>query len=177
MLLTFFMLYVFKFLGKGSFEFAEVAIKGINWSMIIMLMCIYPFMTILSNPDSGITAFLTSFLAPVFNDISAFWFFAATLVITVLLTNLTVNVIVAVLMMTFTLPIAVSLGIAPVQVVYLPTISCTIAFLVPSSGPGAMLLFTNKQWMKTKDVYLYAIPTVILLSVIALVVNLLVFAF
>lgn len=86
------------------------------------------------------------------------------------------NMVVAIIMMTVTLPLVPVLGINPLQVVYLITIACTIAFMLPASSHAACFLFANKDWVRAKDMYVYSVPTIILLSIIIMVWNVVVFA-
>lgn len=162
---------------KPAFNFVTLATKGVNWHNLIMTMCILAFVGLLGNPGTGISAFLGQLLSPVFSDMSYIVFFLITVFITVFLTNVTINMVVAVIMMTVTMPVAANLGLPVEQVVYLLTICCTIAFILPSASPAAMLLFSNSNWIKATDIYKYALPTIIVFSLIALGLNLLLFSF
>jgi len=84
--------------------------------------------------------------------------------------------VVAVIMMAATLPMVPVLGLDPLQVVYLITIACTIAFMLPASSQAACFLFANKDWVRAKDMYGYAFPTIILFSIIIMVWNVIFFA-
>ncbi len=85
--------------------------------------------------------------------------------------------VVAVIMIAAVVPISATLGIPALQVVYLITIVCTIAFMLPAASAASCVLFANTAWIKAKDIYLYSVPTIILLAVIALVWNIILFMF
>lgn len=88
-----------------------------------------------------------------------------------------INMVVAVIMIAATVPIATALGVAPLQIVYLITVSCTIAFMLPAASAASCVLFANTQWVRAKDVYLYSVPTIIMMALVALVWNFVVFLF
>lgn len=163
--------------GKHVFNFAELATKGTPWNMLMMTVTIMAFVGLLATPATGLSAFLGSMLAPIFDGISLIWFFLAAVIVTVILTNITINMVVAMLMITVTMPIAANLGLPPEQVVYLITVCCTIAFALPAASPAGMLLFSNSQWIKPKDAYKYAVATILMMSVVALLWNLVLFMF
>ena len=163
--------------SKPVFNFAELAVKGVNWNMIIMTMSIMAFVRLLALPATGISAFLAQILTPVFSNISLITFFIITVIITVFVTNFTINMVVAMIMMTVTIPIGANWGIPPEQIVYLVTICCTIAFILPAGSPAGMLLFSNVNWIKATDTYKYTAPTIVLFSALALILNIICFMF
>lgn len=176
LILVFIILSFVKVKNEHVFNFAELATKNVNWNMVIMSTSIMAFVGLMATPETGISAFLSNVLSPIFADISIVWFFVITVGLTVLLTNITINMVVAMIMATVTIPVGTSLGLPPEQIIYLVTICCTIAFCLPSASPAAMLLFANKKWIKASDAYKYAIPTVIVFSVVAAICNVLRFA-
>lgn len=166
-----------KIKGTHIFNFAQLATKNVNWNMLAMTATILAFVGLMALPETGISAFLSNLLTPIFSEISIVWFFVITVLITVALTNITINMVVAMIVATVTVPIGTALGIPAEQIIYLVTICCTIAFCLPSASPAAMLLFANKQWIKASDAYKYAIPTVIVFSIIATLCNVIRFMF
>lgn len=176
-LCVFTVLSLIKVEGKPVFNFAQLAAKGVPWNMIMMCVGILSFVGLLGNPDAGISAFLAQSLAPVFQNTSIFLFFIITLVVTLVLTNFMINMVVAVIMISIVVPLALSLGILPLQMVYLITIVCTIAFMLPAASAASCVLFANTQWIKAKDIYIYSVPTIIALAAIALIWNIILFMF
>ena len=120
--------------------------------------------------------FMAILFVPMFAGKPTIIFFLLVLLITVFLTNFMINMVVAVIMMAATLPMVPVLGLDPLQVVYLITIACTIAFMLPASSQAACFLFANKDWVRAKDMYGYAFPTIILFSIIIMVWNVIFFA-
>lgn len=177
MLMVFVGLSLVRVKGEHIFNFAELATKGTPWNMIMMTVSIMAFVGLLATPATGLSAFLGAMLSKIFADISLVWFFIAVVLITIVLTNITINMVVAMLMITVTMPIAAGLGLPQEQMVYLITVCCTIAFALPAASPAGMLLFANSQWIKPTDAYKYAVPTIIVMGIVALAWNVILFMF
>lgn len=175
--LVFLVLSLIKVNGNYIFKFGELATKGVPWNMVMMTCGIMTFVGLLGSDKAGIGAFLGKIFTPLFQDTSVIAFFLLTLVITVFLTNFMINMVVAVIMITATMPICATLGVDQLQIVYLITISCTIAFMLPAASAASCCLFANTKWVRAKDVYIYSVPTIILLSLVALGWNYILFLF
>ncbi len=163
--------------NEQVFKFGRLAARGIPWNMVVMIMAIFCFVNLLGNPAAGISAFLGKVFTPMFGGVSTIVFFLLILAVTVFITNFMVNMVVAVIMIAATLPIAATLGIEPTQVVYLITIACTIAFMLPPASAASCVLFANTEWVRAKDVYKYGFPTIIMMSLVALIWNIVLFMF
>ena len=163
--------------GKPVFEFDKMVIKGVPWNMMMMIIGILSFVGLLGNPDAGISAFLAMVFTPMFQGVSPVVFIILVLAITVFMTNFMINMVVAVIMISATLPIAVSMGIDPLQIVYLITLSCTIAFFLPAASAASCVMFANTKWVRAKDVYKYSVPTILMMAIVALGWNVIMFMF
>ncbi|MFR6291861.1 MAG: SLC13 family permease [Peptococcaceae bacterium] len=163
--------------GKQIFNFGKLAARGVPWNMMVMVIGILTFVALLGLPEAGISAFLGNLFTPMFQDVSVIVFFLLVLAITVFLTNFMINMVVAVIMISATLPVAASLGVDSLQIVYLITVSCTIAFMLPAASAASCVLFANTEWVRAKDVYTYAVPTILVMAVAALLWNLVLFMF
>ena len=175
--LLFAVLGLIKVNGKQVFNFGQMASKGVPWNMVMMMSAIYCFVGLLGNENAGISAFLGKLFTPMFQGKSTVVLFLLILVITIILTNFMINMVVAVIMISATLPMAATLGVDPLQIVYLITVSCTIAFMLPPASAASCILFANTDWVKPKDIYKYAVPTIFLIAIVALGWNLVMFAF
>ena len=163
--------------GKQIFNFGQLATKAVPWNMIMMTCGIMCFVGLLGDPRTGISTFLGKLLTPLFTDSSTIFFFILTVIITIFLTNFMINMVVAVIMITATMPIAASLGVDSLQVVYLITVCCTIAFMLPAASAASCCLFANTKWVCAKDVYKYSVPTILMMAVVALGWNIILFMF
>lgn len=175
--LVFLVLSLIKVKGEYVFKFGELATKGVPWNMVMMTCGIMTFVGLLGSEKAGIGAFLGQVLTPVFQGRSIIVFCLLTAAITVFITNFMINMVVAIIMITATLPICASLGVDQLQIVYLITITCTIAFVLPPASAASCCLFANTKWVRAKDVYKYSVPTIIWLTFVALAWNYILFLF
>lgn len=176
-ILLFTVLGLIRIQGKPVFNFGELATRGVPWNMVMMTAGILTFVSLLGDEKTGISAFLGKVLTPLFTDSSVVFFFLLTLIITIFLTNFMINMVVAIIMITATMPIAASLGVDSLQIVYLITISCTIAFMLPAASAASCCLFANTKWVRAKDVYKYSVPTILMMAIVALGWNFILFMF
>ena len=163
--------------GKEIFNVGDLMKNGIPWNMVWCSFAIFTFIALLGNANTGISAFVGSFLGPIFAGKPAWLFIILSMVITILLTNFMANMVVAVVMFAACLPIGATLGIDPMQLGFLYTICSSIAFLLPAASPAGMLVFMNKEWMTTGEIYKYAVPTVVMMGIVAYVWNIILFMF
>lgn len=175
--IVFFVLSLIKVDGKKIFDFHQLASKNVPWNMVMMCVGILSFVGLLGKPEAGISAFLAQVLTPLFQNTSVVFFFAITVLVTLILTNFMINMVVAVIMIAAVVPISASLGVPPLQIVYLITIVCTIAFMLPAASAASCVLFANTAWIKAKDIYLYSVPTIIMLALVAVIWNVILFMF
>ncbi len=95
----------------------------------------------------------------------------------VLLTNVTNNMVVGALMVGVSVPIAISLGIDDIQIVFLITFVSDLALILPASSAPALLMFSNVEWVRPKTAYAFVIPTILVLMLVAFIWNIVVFLF
>ena len=162
---------------KPICNFPKLASRGVPWGMLMMCVGIFSFVGLLGSKDAGISAYLAQTLTPVFQNGGVVFLFFITVVVTLVLTNFMINMVVAVIMISAVVPIAASLGINSLQIVYLITIVCTIAFALPAASAASCVLFANTEWVRPKDVYKYCIPTIIALALVAVIWNVILFMF
>ena len=176
-LLVIFILCLITIDGEPVLNFGKMASKATNWDMLYMLATIFCFVSLLSNPETGISAFLSGVFLPVFAGKPAAVFIVLVVVVTVLLTNVMNNMVVAAIMITATIPIAISLGIDSLQMAYLITTASCIALLLPPSSAPALVMYANTQWVRAKDVYIYVTPAIITTTIVFCVWNFIIFMF
>ncbi|MFZ7101656.1 MAG: SLC13 family permease [Peptococcaceae bacterium] len=156
---------------KPIFSFVQLAAKGVNWRMMGILIVVLPLGVCLNNEATGLAAFLSQSLLPIFNGMSPLAFLVGITVVTIVLTNFLANMPVAMLLMPVAVNGAASYGINPEQIGYLLIVACTLAWMTPAASPAGMLLFSNKEWLCPKDIFKFGIPTMICIAIIILLVN------
>ncbi|MFM9414051.1 SLC13 family permease [Peptococcus simiae] len=162
--------------GKPACSFVENAKKGVSWKLVMMVAIILTFSPLIAGDNTGINETLGTVISPLFDNQPALVFIILAAIVTVICTNFMINKIIAILMVSITLPIGVQLGIDPLQLGFLYTVICTVAFMLPSASQSATVLFSNTEWVRAKDVYKYGLPMIILMTVLQVAWNLIFFA-
>lgn len=175
LLLIFAILQILRIKGQQVFNFSKLSKAGSNWNLMLLVADILVFSSCISNEDAGISAFLTNVLSPVFIGKPAVLLIIIGTIVTVVITNFMVNKIVGVLMISITMPIATQLGIDSVQLASLYTVACTIAFMLPSASQASTVFFANSEWARPKDVFVYGMITIVPMTVVVIVWNLIYF--
>ena len=162
--------------GKPACAFVQIAAKGISWKLMLVVCDVLVFSSLIGTDAVGINLFLAGGLSPIFQGKPALLFIILAAVVTVICTNFMVNKIIAVLMISITMPIAVTLGIDPVQLVCLYSIICTVAFMLPSASQSATVLFSNTEWVRAADVYKYGTPVILMMTAVQIIWNIVYFS-
>ncbi len=163
--------------GKPMCNLHKLISTGVPWNMHFMVIGILVFVGFIGSEQAGISAFLTQIIAPIFANVSPYTFLILVAVVTVAMTNVMLNMAVAAIMIAIAVPIAGTMGIEALQVVYLITISCTIAFLMPMSSSAGTLLFGNTEWVRPAMIFKYGVPSIIMMTIVAVVWNVILFMF
>lgn len=175
LMLIFAVLQLFQINGAPACHFPKTAKQGISWGLMMTIANIMAFSSLIGSEEAGIHIFLGNVLAPIFEGKPAFLFIVVVTAITVICTNFMVNKIIAVLMISMTMPIAQSLGIDLVQIACLYTVVCTVAFLLPSASQSACILFSNTDWVRAGDVFKYGLPLILMMTILMVAWNILYF--
>ncbi|MEL7567217.1 MAG: SLC13 family permease [Dehalobacterium sp.] len=157
--------------GQRVFNFAELATKGVPWNMVMMIAVILAIGGSLMHESTGIKAFLEQNMVPLVSGLSPALFIIAIIIMVVFLTNFTINMVIVAMFLPIVIPMAPTMGVSAEQISYLIMVASTIAVLTPAGCAAAAILFPNTKWIKVKDIYKYGVPSVIALTVLALLVN------
>lgn len=176
LLLIFAVLQIIHINDAPACNFAKLATKGISWSLTMTIANIMAFSSLIGKDEVGINIFLGNFLAPIFEGKPTVVFVIVVTCITVICTNFMVNKIIAVLMISMTMPIALNLGMNLEALAILYCVACTIAFLLPSASQSACILFSNTTWVRAGDVFKYGLPSIIVATVLILIWDVLYFS-
>lgn len=175
LLFIFAILQIIRINGQRIFSFVELTKSSSNWKLMLLVADILVFSSLISTPEAGISAFLTTILSPIFVNKPAVVLIIMATFATVIMTNFMVNKIVAVLMISVTVPIAVALQIDLLQLCALYTVACTIAFMLPAASQASTVFFANSDWAKPKDVFIYGLVVLFVLTILVIAWNLVYF--
>lgn len=171
LLLIFTIVQIIRIDGKPACNFPKLAKEGITWKLMMIIANIMAFSGLIGNEKAGISTFLSDTISPFFQNRGAGFVIVIATLITVVCTNFMVNKIVAILMISMTMPIIISLGMDAIQFVCMYTVACTIAFMLPSASQSASILFANTEWVRAGDVFKYGLPVIMVMTVIIILWN------
>ena len=156
---------------KPLLDFREAMTVGVPWPVIYLIAAAMLIATAFTNPETGINAFAASRLAPVVQGVPVFVFTLIAVAGTVVLTNVSANVPIALMMASTTIPIALSTG--SIDGMALGTIiafSSQFAFCVPSAFATIAVIYGD-EWCNPKEVLktgmIFAAISIVIISVLA----------
>ena len=127
---------------------------------------------VLTNEATGITPFLNTVLSPIFTGMSGTVFTIVLLIVTVVLTNICNSLVIGMIMQPVVLTYCVSAGVNPAPIITLLIFTVLLsAACTPAASPFAAMLFGNKDYLTSGDVYKYATTFVLVELAIILVIG------
>ena len=167
-LLLFGILSLIEINGKQVFDFAKTASQGVNWNVIMMVASINGLGSSLGNSATGINETLTAMFGSIagMNKVA---FISILMILYVILTNFFTNAIVAIVLLLPAISAGASYGVSPEQAYYMLTLTCAFAILTPGAGAGAVILFSNREWVQTKTIWKYGFLTLIVVTILAVI--------
>ncbi len=147
--------------GRKVVDFAKLGATSIPWNMVLMVAVILAIGACLRSDLTGITPYLSQNVVPMLTSVSGVAFILLFLLVETFLTNFLINMVVVAMFLPVFMPIAPSIGVSPELLGFLIMLTSTNAILTPAGCAASALLFPNKQWIKTKDIYKYGVPTVL----------------
>ncbi|WP_053984251.1 SLC13 family permease [Niameybacter massiliensis] len=127
---------------------------------------------VLTNEATGVTPFLNTILSPIFNGMSGTVFTVVLLVLVVLLTNICNSLVIGMIMQPVVLTYCVAAGVSPAPIITLLIFTVLLtAACTPAASPFAAMLFGNKEYLTTTEVYKYTVVTVVIELLVILVLG------
>ena len=148
--------------GKPLLPWRAMVHEGVAWPIIFILAFTLPLAGPLSDPRSGITAFMLEVLQPLFGTGSGLFFVLCIGVVAVIMTQFINNTALAVALMPVVHTYCTTNGVSPELPVILITIACCLAFLTPAASSTAAMLHGN-DWTTTRSIWKIA-PCLIVFS-------------
>ena len=158
--------------GKSVLEIPQVMATNFNWGAYFIIVAAILLGSVLTSENTGVSAFLSVVLSPIFQGMSPMVFTVLLMAMAVLLTNLCNSLVIGMILQPVIVTYCIQTGANPAPIVTLLIIFVLLsAAITPAASPFAAILHSNKEWVPTKYVYQYTIPFVILELIIVLVVG------
>ncbi len=143
--------------GKPIVEFQSIAANRINWSTLLLVASALVIGNNLAAAGTGVSEFLTNMFAPIFEGRSPLVFTILVLVIALIATNFANSLVMGLILMPIILSFAETLSIAPQPIVVVFVYTVLFGAVTPAASPFAAMMHGNKEWIKTKDLYVTSI--------------------
>lgn len=158
--------------GQPLIQFRQVIASSMSWDIYFLLAAAFPLSAALVSEQTGIKAWLMTLIQPLFAGRSVFIFSIFVIILGAILSNIVSNVVTPMIIIPIMASYAADIGINPAILATLLTIVMLDSLLMPSGSPMSAILLGNKEWVTTKEVYLYAGFLLILTITIVITVGL-----
>ncbi len=155
--------------NKPVLNFAELAPSNVPWNMLMMVAVILAIGGCLINDKTGIAPFLSTTVVPMLTSVPSSLFLLIVIAVVVLLTNFLINMVVVAMFLPVILPICGGMGLSPELVAFGIMLASVNAILTPAGCAASSILFPNKEWISTSEIYKYGVPTVLINTVLIVV--------
>lgn len=153
--------------GEKIMDLGIAVRKNIIWELFFMLAAAWTIAGALVADNVGISATLVTWLTPILAGKSAIVFVAICLFAGLCITNCINNVVT----MTLVIPIAMGFvamnGVNPVVLITLFVVVLTQGAILPSGSPLGAMMHGYTEWLRPKDVIIYAAIFVFSLCAVA----------
>ena len=158
--------------GKPVLNFSAVMSKDFAWPTFWLCAVAILIGSVLTNESTGITAFLNAILSPIFKGMSGTTFAIVFLALTILLTNICNSLVIGMIMQPVVLTFCNNTGMNPAPYITLLIFTVLLtAACTPAASPFAAMLFGNKEYLTSGDVYKYSLTFVLVEVVLILLIG------
>ena len=152
-------------------RFGQVMGKDFAWPTFFLCTSAILLGSVLTSEKTGITPFLNTVLTPIFSGMSGFMFTVFLMLIATLLTNISNSLVIGMILQPVALTYCATAGVHPAPIITLLSFTVLLtAACTPAASPFAAMMFGNKEWLTSGDVYRYSIVFVLVEFVLILVV-------
>lgn len=157
-----------RFDGQPLLDFKQMAAKGINWDIFLAFCFIIPFTSAFTSDVTGIKPFILECLQPLLSSLSPMGFIIAAMIIATILTNFANNMVITTIFATLIFTIGADLGLEIMPLIAILIICANLSIATPAACPQAAMMFGNKEWCRTKDLYTYSLIFIVIAFVLTL---------
>lgn len=171
-LLTVSILAALRINGSSILEIPQIMATNFNWGAYFIIAAAILLGSVLTSENTGVSAFLSVVLSPIFTGMSPMIFTILLMAMAVLLTNLCNSLVIGMILQPVIVTYCTQSGTNPAPIVTLLIIFVLLsAAITPAASPFAAILHSNKEWVPTQYVYKYTIPYVIIELIIVIVIG------
>lgn len=153
--------------GKPLMNFKEAMQKGVEWGSVIMAGATLALGTAMTNEDIGLTAFMSSSIAPVLNNMAPWMLVLVFAIWTAVMTNVASNMVTVTVVCAVALPLCIASGgtLSTPAIAVIIGMLASYAFVTPPAHPNVPLAI-GSGWVKTNEVVAYG-AILMVISIVA----------
>ena len=152
--------------GEKAIDLLEVVKNGMNWSQFFLLALAFYMATLLTSESTGISALLAQLVSPLLTGRSALATIAIVVIGGAVITNCINNVVTASILIPIAIAYCALNGVSPTILCLSFSIILIQGCVLPSGSAMGGVLHSSQEWLRPKDIYLYAALYTLLLAVI-----------
>lgn len=158
--------------GEPIIDIPKILSTKMSWGAYFIIVAAVLLGSVLTDPSTGVSAFLAFILSPIFEGMSPAIFIVLILGLGAVLTNLCNSLVIGMILQPIIMTYCIQTGANPRPIVTLMIQFVLLsAAVTPAASPFAAILHSNKEWVPTKYVYQYTLPIVLVEMAIMLIVG------
>ena len=159
--------------GQPILDIPKVISSNVSWGSYFIIVAAVLLGSVLTNPSTGVSAFLAYILSPIFQGMSpAVFIILSSAALGGILTNICNSLVIGMILQPIIMTYCIQTGAdaRPIVTLMIQFVLLSAA-VTPAASPFAAILHSNKEWIPTKYVYQYTLPIVLIELAIMLVVG------
>ena len=153
-------------------KLGEVMGRDFSWPTFWLCTAAIYIGSAITDGTTGIVPFLNTVLSPIFGGMSGTVFTIVVLVVAIVLTNICNSLVIGMILQPVILTYCAGAGVNPAPIITLTIFTVLLsAACTPAASPFAAMLFGNKEYLKSSDVYKYSLTFVAVETVIILLLG------
>ncbi|MDR2736526.1 MAG: hypothetical protein LBB49_03065 [Gracilibacteraceae bacterium] len=171
LLIIFVILSLIRVKRQPVFNFNQLAARGVVWGVVGVYLVAIPLANSLVSPVTGIVDFIGDSVVPLFQGLPGLITLMIIGFATVLLTNFTASIPVCLMMMPIAFKLMEGTSATQEQIAFLLIVLCSFGWITAGSSPAGMVMHANKDWLRTKEVVIYSVPILVIITAVIILYN------
>lgn len=135
-------------------DLQEAAATGIQWHIVLLIVCIMTFVGYITNEVTGISAWMNIYLGGMLASFKGFSLIIVMVALAAIITNFANNIVVGAIFITLGCALAPGAGIEKIDMLSVMMIyGAMLGFVTPAASPYAATAFANKEWLTSEMIY------------------------
>ncbi len=153
--------------GEEVLSFHKAIREGVPWEAMVMVGAVTAVGAAMSNPSIGLTDYLTGILEPLVASMPPAVFVLTIALITVLMTNLTSNVVTGTLLYAIAMPMTLgaAASCSPEALVCILGAGISLAYATPAATSHVTIAY-NTRWVRGGDIARYGFLAAVLSALV-----------